>query len=41
LQTLRTNAQAVVQLNAKAVESWVQCVQKCVETTPAAKAKAA
>ena len=40
LQTLRTNAQAVVQLNAKAVESWVQCVQKCVET-PAAKGKAA
>lgn len=40
LQTLRTNAQAVTQLNAKAVESWVQCVQKCIET-PAAKAKAA
>jgi len=40
LQTLRTNAQAVVQLNAKAVESWMQCVQKCVEA-PVAKGKAA
>ena len=40
LQTLRTNAQAVTQLNSKAVESWMQCVQKCVET-PTAKSKAA
>jgi hypothetical protein len=40
LQTVRTNAQALTQLNAKAVESWVQCAQKCFET-PAAKNKAA
>jgi len=40
LQTLRTNLQAVTQLNAKAVESWSQCFQKPVEKM-AAKAKAA
>jgi hypothetical protein len=42
LQTLRTNAQAFTQFNAKAVEAWVQYVQKSVEPPPAVpKAKAA
>jgi hypothetical protein len=40
LQTVRTNAQALTQLNAKAVESWVQCAQKCFEM-PTTKGKAA
>ena len=43
LTTLRTNAQAYTQLNAKAVESWVQYFQRFIETSAAAvpKVKAA
>jgi hypothetical protein len=41
LRSLRANAQVVTQFNAKAVESWMQCFQKAVETPAAPKSKAA